>query len=200
MAEALAARGYHVIAVARTVGGLEELDDRIKAAGGAATLVPLDLTNEDGLRQVCRSIHDRWGHVDVLVHAAIHAPPLCPLPHMDEKDMDKSIAINMRATARLIANVAPLLKAAQDPLAVFFDDPAKAKKFHTTYGFSKEAQIRLVRSWQEESVSTGPRVVIATPEPMPTALRARFYPGEDRDALAPTTQEAGRIMDEIFPS
>jgi len=100
MAEALAERGYHVIALARTVGALEELDDRITAKGGAATLVPVDITSDDAMAQICKSIHDRWGHVDVLVHAAIHAPPLAPLEFFDGKDLDKTIATNIRATER----------------------------------------------------------------------------------------------------
>lgn len=197
MAEALSEQGYHVIALARTVGALEELDDRIQARGGAATLAPVDLTNEDAMRQICRSIYDRWGKLDLLIHCAIHAPPLSPVSHIDEKDLDKTLAGNIRATSRLIANTEPLLKAAQGAKAVFFNDPVKAEKFHGAYGLSKAAQMRLARSWQAESAKTGPEVLVLTPNPMPTATRARFYPGEDRSKLADPRSEAMRLLAEI---
>lgn len=196
-AEYLAAQGYHVIALARTTGALEELDDRIQAAGGAATLVPVDLTNDDAMRQICRSIFDRWGKLDVLIHAAIHAAPLCPVAHMDDKDMEKSVAGNIRATARLIANTEPLLKAAKGQ-AIFFNDPVKANRFHVTYGMTKAAQMRIARSWQDETKASGITVHILTPAPMPTATRARFYPGEDRAALTPCKDEAHRLLSDLF--
>lgn len=196
-AELLAANGYHVIALARTTGALEELDDRIQGAGGAATLVPVDLTNEDAMRQICRSIFDRWGKLDVLVHAAIHAAPLCPTSHMDEKDLDKSIAGNIRATSRLIVNTEPLLKAAKGH-AVFFDDAVKTKRFHATYGLTKDAQMRLATAWQDEAPASGITVHILEPNPMPTATRARFYPGEDRATLSPCKDEADRLLSPLI--
>lgn len=196
-AQYLAAQGYHVIALARTTGALEELDDRIQAQGGAATLVPVDLTNDDAMRQICRSIFDRWGKLDVVVHAAIHAPPLCPVSHMDEKDLDTSVASNIRATSRLIVNVEPLLKAAKG-LAVFFNDPVKADRFHATYGLTKAAQMRLARSFQDEAAASGIRVEVLTPAPMPTATRARFYPGEDRAKLTQCADEAKRLLSDLI--
>lgn len=198
MAEGLAKRGFHVIALARTVGGLEELDDRIQAAGGSATLAPVDLTNDDAMRQICRGVYDRWGKLDLLVHAAIHAPPLTPVSHIDEKDLDKTLALNIRATSRLIANTEPLLKAAGRATALFFNDPVKAEKFHGTYGLSKAAQMRLARSWAEEAAASGITVQVMTPAPMPTATRARFYPGENRDALTPCADEANRLLTEAL--
>ncbi len=196
-AEFLAAHGYHVIALARTTGALEELDDRIQAAGGSATLVPVDLTNDDAMRQICRSIFDRWGKLDLMVHAAIHAAPLCPTAHMDEKDMDKSIASNIRATSRLIVNTEPLLKAGKGQ-AVFFNDAVKSNRFHATYGMTKAAQMRIARSWQDEAAASGITVHIKDPKPMPTATRARFYPGEDRDALTPCKDEAERLLSDLI--
>ena len=192
-AEHLAAHGYHIVALARTTGALEELDDRIQAKGGAATLVPVDISNDDAMRQICRSIFERWGKLDLLIHAAIHAPPLSPASHIDEKDLDKSIAGNIRATSRLIANIEPLLKAAKGQ-AVFFNDPVKSKRFHATYGLTKAAQMRLARSWQDEATASGITVHILEPAPMPTATRARFYPGEDRAALTPCADEAARLL------
>jgi len=192
-AELLAAHGYHIIALARTTGALEELDDRIQAKGGAATLVPVDLTNDDAMPQICRSIFERWGKLDLLVHAAIHAAPLCPASHIDAKDLQKSLTGNVTATAQLISNTEPLLKAAKGQ-AVFFNDPVKSKRFHATYGLTKAAQMRLARSWQDEATASGITVHILEPAPMPTATRARFYPGEDRAALTPCAAEAARLL------
>lgn len=191
LAEALAPT-HHIVTVARTVGALEELDDRIRAAGGQATLAPMDVTNADAMAQLCRSIHDRWGRADLWAHTAIHAAPLSPAPHIDAKAMAKSVAINVSATATLIAMVAPLLGA--DGRALFFDDARAGEKFFGAYGATKAAQMALVRSWQAETIRTGPRVEILTPAPLATALRARFFPGEDRAALAPPGEEATRLL------
>jgi NAD(P)-dependent dehydrogenase (short-subunit alcohol dehydrogenase family) len=196
LAEELASKGWHVVAVARTVGGLEELDDRVQAQSGpgALTLAPMDITNDDAMRHLCRSIHDRWGHLDLWVHTAIHAAPLAPTGHLDAKDWDKSIATNVRATGILIPMIDPLLRAAEQGTALFFDDPRAGTKFFGAYGASKAAQIALARSWQAESIRIGPRVLIETPAPMPTATRARFYPGEDRAPLTATRNEAERLV------
>lgn len=193
-AEALAA-SRPVVAVARTVGGLEELDDRIQAAGGTATLAPMDVTKADAMAQLCRSIHDRWGGISLWVHAAIHAPPLSPAPHIGAKDFATSMAVNVSATQTLITMVAPLL--GQDGRAVFFDDPHEDPKFFGAYGASKAAQITLARAWAAEGARIGPRVDIVTPRPMPTATRGRFFPGEDRDALARPADEAARLIAEL---
>jgi NAD(P)-dependent dehydrogenase (short-subunit alcohol dehydrogenase family) len=187
---------HHIIAVARTVGGLEELDDRIKAAGGQATLAPMDVTVPAAMQQLCRSIHDRWGRLDLWVHTAIHAAPLAPTSHLAEKDFDNSIAVNIRATARLIGYVAPLLGAGGR--AVFFDDPRAGDKFFGTYGSTKAAQIALARSWQAETARLGPEIRVLQPAPMPTALRGRFFPGENRDRLAAPSAEALRLLPQIL--
>lgn len=201
IAEQLALRGWQVVAVARTVGGLEELDDRVKAAGlpgaGGLTLAPMDVTKDDAMRHLCRSIHDRWGGLGLWVHAAIHAAPLAPAGHLDQKDWDKSLATNTRATGMLIPMVEPLLKAHQGT-ALFLDDPQAGKPFFGAYGATKAAQIALAQSWRTENARHGPRVVIATPAGMPTATRARFYPGEDRTKLADPRTEAARIIDALW--
>ena len=195
MAEELASKGWHVVAVARTTGGLEEVDDRAKSAGAtdALTLAPMDITNDDAMRHLCRSIFDRWGGLDLWVHAAIHAAPLAPAGHIDLKDWDKSVAINLRATGFLIPMVEPLLRARAGE-AIFLDDPRAGEKFFGAYGATKSGQIALARSWATESAKTGTKVTIATPAPMPTATRARFFPGEDRSPLTPPRKEAKRIL------
>lgn len=197
IAEVLATRGWHVVAVARTSGGLEDLDDRVKAlklpGAGALTLAPMDVTDDDAMRHLCRSVFDRWGGLGLWAHAAVHAAPLAPVASLDAKDWDRSLAINARATGSLIPMLEPLLRAHQGT-ALFFDDPRAGEKFFGAYGASKAAQIALAKSWQAETLRTGPRVVIATPSPMPTATRARFFPGEDRTRLADPRAEAARIL------
>lgn len=187
---------HHIIAVAKTVGALEELDDAIQAAGGAATLAPMDITVDAAMQQLCRGIFDRWGKIDLWLHTAVHAAPLAPAGHIGPKDLTKSMAINVEATARLIAYVSPLL--GQTGKAVFFDDPRGGQQFFGAYGATKAAQIALASSWQAESVKTGPLVQILTPAPMPTATRARFYPGEDRSTLTEPMAEAARLLPQIL--
>lgn len=193
---------HHIVAVGRTTGALEELDDRVKAKGGAATLAPMDITNKDAMAQLCRSIYDRWGPgdeaspvVDIWVHAAVHAAPLAPAGHMDQKDWEKSIAVNVTATGLLIAFITPLL--GLKGRALFFDDARGGEKFFGAYGASKAAQIALARSWAAETVKTGPQVHILGPEPMNTATRARFFPGEDRSVLASAQDEAARLLAQV---
>ncbi|UWR27704.1 SDR family oxidoreductase [Sulfitobacter sp. S223] len=191
LAEALAPT-HHIIAVGRTVGALEELDDRIKAKGGSATLAPMDVTTSAAMQTLCRGIHDRWGGLDLWLHTAIHVAPLTPSDHIDAKDLEKSIASNITATATLINYVAPLLGEAGR--AVFFEDPVVGEKFFGSYGATKGAQIAIARSWQAETARIGPRVDILTPEPLPTATRARFFPGEDRATLTDIHAEAARLL------
>jgi NAD(P)-dependent dehydrogenase (short-subunit alcohol dehydrogenase family) len=187
---------HHIIAVAKTVGALEELDDAVQAAGGVATLAPMDITVDAAMQQLCRGIFDRWGKIDLWLHTAVHAAPLAPAGHIGPKDLTKSMAINVEATARLIAYVSPLL--GQTGKAVFFDEPRGGQQFFGAYGATKAAQIALASSWQAESVKTGPLVQILTPAPMPTATRARFYPGEDRSTLTEPMAEAARLLPQIL--
>lgn len=203
LAEALGARGWHIVALARTTGALEELDDRIKAKGGSATLVPVDITNDDAMRQICLSIYERWGKVDLWAHCAVHVPPLSPAGHVAAKDWDKTINVTVRATGALIPLIEPLLRPSPRGTALFFDDPSwhdgdGVTKFFAAYGASKAAQIAFARAWAAENAGLAakgaPRVIIDTPAPMPTATRARFFPGEDTSALTPCAAEAERIL------
>lgn len=182
----------HVVAVARTTGALEELDDRIRAAGGSATLAPMDITNPQAMAQLCRSVYDRWGGLALWCHTAVHAAQLTPAAHLDDSAWERSVACNVTATGRLIPAIAPLL--GETGQAVFFDDPRAGQKFFGAYGATKAAQIALARSWQAETVRTGPRVHVLSPNPMATATRARFFPGEDRGPLADPHEEARRLL------
>ncbi len=196
IASELGAQGWHVLAVARTVGGLEELDDRIQRAGGSAPLAPLNITDDKAMEHLAQSIAARWGQLGLWVHAAVHAAPLAPAGHVDGKDFDKSVATNLRATATLIPLIEPLLRAGQGT-ALFLDDPRGGEKFFGAYGATKAGQMALVRSWQAECAKTGPRVLILEPAPTATATRARFFPGEDRTVLADIHDEARRLIAQL---
>lgn len=198
LAESLAPE-YHIVAVAKTTGALEELDDRIKAKGGQATLAPMDITNPDAMAHLCRGIYDRWGHLDLWAHTAVYAQLLSPADHMDPKDLDRTINTNVTATGKLIPMVSPLLQMAPGQTDVlFFDDPHAGEQFFGAYGAAKAAQIAMAKSWQAEAAKTSraPRIHILTPAPMPTATRARFYPGEDKATLTHPRDEAQRLLRE----
>ncbi len=183
---------HHIIAVSRTVGALEELDDQIKKSGGSSTLAPVDLTDENAVAQLCRSIFERWGKVRLWAHTAIHAAPLGPVMTIDNKDWEKSVTNNVTALAKLIPMVSPLLE--QDSKAIFFEDSTIMKKFSSIYGATKSSQMHLVKTWQYECKSTGPQIYVLQPNPMPTAVRARFYPGENRKNLQSVEIEAKRLV------
>lgn len=195
VARALGARGVQVAAVARTVGGLEELADAITAAGGPEpVLVPLALTDEAGLRRLCLALHERWGRLDLVVHCAAHAAPLAPAPYIADKDFDLSLAVNFRGTERLITMLHPLLAAAPDGHFIHVDDDQAGAPLFGNYGATKAGAAAVVRSWAAECARTGPRVSLFQPRPMPTALRARFHPGGDRNQLTSCAEEADRLV------
>ena len=187
---------HHIIAVARTVGGLEDLDDRIKSKNGTATLAPMDITNRDAMSQLFTSIFEKWGSIDFWAHTAIHAPPLSPLNTIDLGDLDKTIATNITATALLINFISPIIS--KEGNALFFDDPCNGKKFFGAYGSSKIAQMSLVQSWANECKNFGPNVTVFKPAPMKTALRARFFPGENKENLLSPKSEANRVLATLF--
>ena len=183
---------YHIIAVSRTIGALEALDDQIKKSGGSSTLVPIDLIDANAVAQLCRSIFDRWGKLRLWAHTAIHAAPLGPVNTIDSKDWEKSVTNNVTVLAKLIPMVSPLLQ--EDSKAIFFEDTTIMKKFSSVYGATKAAQIQIVKTWQDECKLTGPKIYVAQPNPMPTAVRARFYPGENRKELQSVEKEAKRLV------
>lgn len=187
VAAELAARGAHVIAVARTVGGLEELDDQIAKGPGGCTLTPMDITDDPGLERLGAAIHGRWGKVDLMVHCAAEAAPMSPAEHAAAKDFDKAMAVNARSCQRLIRVLDPLLKAADNAEAIFIEDAAPVgAKFNASYGASKAAARAIALSYAAENQKRGPKVWLAHPPAMPTALRARAHPGENTATLTPT--------------
>ena len=194
-AKALAAKGAHVIALARTVGALEELDDEIKAMGGEATLVPLDITDDKGLERLGGAIHQRWGRLDLWLHTAAEAAPFSPAQHAAEKDVAKAMKTNAIAAQRLIRVLDPLLRTSEAGEAIFCADPlAPGAKFNAAYGASKAAQAAIAASWAEECARGAIKVWSAQPPAMPTGLRARFHPGEDQSTLRRLDEVAGALL------
>jgi NAD(P)-dependent dehydrogenase (short-subunit alcohol dehydrogenase family) len=185
-AAALASAGAHVVAVARTEGALTELDDEIRSlTGQPATLVPMDIAEGDGLDQLGLALHERFGRLDVLVHAAAILGPLTPVGHLDPKHWDRVVAVNLTATFRLIRSMEPLLRKSDRPRAIFLTTgrAVRPKAFWGVYGATKAALENLVRAWADELEQTNIRAVLLDPTVMRTKMRAEAMPGEDPSEL-----------------
>ncbi|AWC24733.1 putative oxidoreductase YciK [Aminobacter sp. MSH1] len=201
-AKQLAAAGAHVIAVARTVGGLEELDDEIKAAGGQATLVPLDLTDMAGIDRLGGSIHERWGKLDILVANAAVLGVIAPIGHVEAKVFDKVMAVNVTGTWRLIRSVDPLLRLSDAGRAVIVTSNAahSARAFWAPYAASKAAAETLMRSWADETRNLKLRVNAFDPGRTRTAMRAQAVPGENPETLPHPSEVAAHILPMVDPA
>jgi len=178
----LARLGAHCVLTARTQGGLEATDDAIRATGGAATLFPLDLIREgEKLDMLGPSIVQRFGRLDIVVHAAGLLAKLTPVAHIMPQDWQEAVAVNLASSWRLIRTIDPPLRAAPAGRAVFLTDPvvAEPRAYWGLYGFGKAGQAHLARSWAEEVINTRLRVNLAEPGPVATKLRAMAMPGED---------------------
>jgi NAD(P)-dependent dehydrogenase (short-subunit alcohol dehydrogenase family) len=200
-ARALARQGAHIIAVARTQGGLEELDDEIRKDGGSATLVPLSVTDSDGIARLGAALHERHGKIDILVGNAGVAGPSSPLGHIDLKPWNDVIAVNITANFQLIRCMEPLLKASDAGRAVFITSGVanKAIAYLGPYAASKAALETLVRVWAAETASTPIRVNLFSPGPIRTRMRATVFPGEDPMTLDTPEQAAEFIVPMCAP-
>ncbi|MCP4383808.1 MAG: SDR family NAD(P)-dependent oxidoreductase [Hyphomicrobiales bacterium] len=178
---AIAAEGAHVVAIARTVGGLEELDDDIRAAGGSATLVPLDLTDFDAIDRLGASIYERWGKLDMVLGNAGLLGVITPLPHLEPKVLDEVMAVNVTANWRLIRSFDPLLRRSEAGRALFVTSGAARRRrpYWGTYSVSKAALEALVVTYAGELKQTTVRANLISPGPLRTHMRALAYPGED---------------------
>ena len=185
VARHLAAAGSHVVLIARTVGGLEEVDDQIRRLGGSATLVPLDLTEFDKIAQLGPSLFERFGRVDALVGAAAQLGQLSPVPHGDPKVWQRTIDIDLTANHRLLTNLHPLLAQSPSGRAVFVTaaEASGARPFWYAYAVAKAGLETMVRMYAEETRRTPIRANLVDPGPMRTRLRAQAFPGEAADAL-----------------
>ena len=211
---ALARAGAHIVAVARTQGALEELDDAIRQAGSSATLVPLNLTDYDAIDRLGAAINERWGRLDVLVGNAGILGNLAPLGHVPPKVWQQVMDINVTANWRLIRSLDPLLRRSDAGRAIFVTSGAahKARAYWGAYAVSKAALDVLVRTYAAENETTHVGAMLLNPGPLRTAMRYAAMPGEDPETLktpddlaplfvrlaSPDWTESGKLYD--FPS
>jgi NAD(P)-dependent dehydrogenase (short-subunit alcohol dehydrogenase family) len=198
----LAQAGAHVVAVARTVGGLEELDDQIKAAGGSATLVPLDIKDMDGIARLALALHDRYGRLDVLVGNAGVLGPLSPLGHVEPKDWNNILAVNITANWQLIRTMDPLLKAAPAGRAVFISSALSwlGRAYTGPYAASKAALNALVQVYAAETATTNVKVNAFNPGPTRTKMYASGWPGVDPETLPAPEEVVKALVPLCLPS
>jgi NAD(P)-dependent dehydrogenase (short-subunit alcohol dehydrogenase family) len=200
---ALAKAGAHVVAVARTEGGLVELDDEIRATTGhSATLVPLDVTDFDGLDRLGAALFERWKRLDILVGNAGLLGPLSPLGHVRPKDFEKVMAVNLTANWRLIRSLDPLLRLSDAGRAVFVTSGA-ARRFRAYWGpyaISKAALEALTATYAAECEGTAVRVNLFNPGPIRTRMRAEAMPGEDPETLQPPEAVVPGLLAMCAPS
>jgi len=198
----LAEAGAHIVAVARTVGGLEELDDKIKAAGSTATLVPLDVKDSDGIARLALALNERYGRLDVLVGNAGVLGPLSPLGHVEPKDWDNIFAVNVTANWQLIRTMDPLLKRASAGRAVFITSGLSwmARAYTGAYAASKAALEQLARVYAAECASSNVRINLFGPGPTRTRMYAGGWPGIDPETLPPPEQVAQAIVPLCLPA
>jgi NAD(P)-dependent dehydrogenase (short-subunit alcohol dehydrogenase family) len=195
---ALSNSGAHVILVARTTGALEELDDDVRARGGTATLVQLDLRKPERVDALGPSIFERWGKLDILVANAGVLGPLSPLPHITNDAWADVMEINLHANWRLIRTLDPLLRRSDAGRAIFVSSGAAAAKnaFWGPYAVSKAGLEALVKTYAHEIEETPVRANIINPGPIRTGMRAKAFPGEDPMTLA-TPEEIAPLFVEL---
>ncbi len=212
----LARRGAHVIALARTQGALEELDDAIRALGSEATLVPCDIKDFAALDRLGAAIHERWGKLDIFVGNAGILGPLTPIAHCDPEKWDQLFSVNVTANYRLLRSLDPLLKASDAGRVALLSSGvaqrANISAFWGPYAASKAALDAILRAYAAETMNvSNVRAMSVNPGPLRTKMRAAAMPGEDpatlrtpeefapkvADLCAPAWQETGKIYD--FP-
>jgi len=201
-AKGYAAAGAHVVAVARTVGGLEELDDAIRRVGGSATLVPLDLQDSPGIARLGEAIFKRWGKLDVFLANAGVLGQLSPLGHVPPKVWDEVMAVNVTANWRLVRSLDPLLRKSDAGRAIFMSSGAaqKCRPFWGPYSVSKAALEALARTYAGETKNTPVRVVVVDPGKTRTAMRAKAMPGEDPKTLPKPSEIVPHLVEIASPS
>lgn len=202
LAKELAKAGAHVVAVARTQGALEELDDEIRAEGGAATLVPLDITDGAAIDRLGGALYERFGRVDVLVGNAGVLGSITPLSHCSPKEWDKVMAVNVTANWRLIRSLEPLLKLSDAGRAVFLTSTVarKHRAFWGPYAVTKAALECMIGTWAKELEITKVKVNLLNPGPIRTKMRAHAMPGEDPETLDEPTVLVPALFEMISPA
>lgn len=201
MALALAREGAHVVIASRSVASLEDLDDEIRADGGAATILKLDLRDHDKLDQIGPLLFQRWGKLDIFVGAGAILGALSPLPHVTSDAWDAVIDINLTANWRLIRTLDPILKRS-DAARVLLATAGEASgelAYWGPYAVSKAGLETLARTYAVEVTNTDIRVTLLDPGPMRTGLRAKAFPGEDRARLADPADVAAFALPLLLP-
>jgi len=201
VAERFAAEGAHVVLVARTIGGLEEVDDRIRAAGGQATLIQQDLGDAAKLDMLGPAIYERFGRLDIFVANAGQLGTIGPMAHAVPKDWDRVLAVTVTANMRLIRTVDPLLRRSDAGRAIFVTDRVghQPTAYWSGYAAAKAALEMMARTWAAELNKTGVRVNLIAPGPVATELRAKAFPGEDPGTLRQPAAIAGAFVDLAAP-
>ncbi|WP_018390305.1 SDR family NAD(P)-dependent oxidoreductase [Ancylobacter sp. FA202] len=193
---ALAEAGAHVVALGRTSGALEELDDRIVKAGSTATLVPLDIKDGEGIDRLGGALYERFGKLDIFVGNAGVLGPMTPLAQVDPKEWTDTLAVNLTANWRLIRSLDPLLRLSTAGRAVMVSSGAahKARPFWGPYAVTKAAVEVLARTWaaEVENISSL-KINLINPGPIRTRMRAKAFPSEDPNTL-PTPEEVARAI------
>ena len=196
-AEALAAAGAHVVLTARDAKALETVEERIFAAGGQATIAPVDLAESDGIARLAAAISGRWPALDIMVHAAAVLPQLTPVGDIDQGSFSKAITANVLATQALIGAFGPLLKISSDARLIYLTSSVatEPRAYWGAYAASKAAAEVLVDCYAQEVRNTSAiRVAIVDPGATRTAMRARAYPGEDPASVKPPEEVAARLV------
>ena len=192
-AKLLAKKNIHILGIARTVGGLENLSDEIDEFKGFSTMIPLDITNENQLIALGKTIFEKWKKIDYFIHSAAVPAPLSPTVAISAKDFEQAMKTNVRATLNLIQIIDPLLRASDNGQALFVDDSNQGK-FLAAYAASKAANRSIINSYMLETKRLGPKVIIVEPLPMSTNLRAKFFPGENKAKLKSCLSQAKMII------
>jgi NAD(P)-dependent dehydrogenase (short-subunit alcohol dehydrogenase family) len=201
VAERFAAEGAHVVLAARTTGGLEEVDDRIRAAGGSATLVPFDLRDFIKIDELAAALYQRYGRLDILVGNAAAFGAFSPLGHIDPKLWDEVVALNLTANWRLIRAMDPLLRAAPAGRAIFVTSRLSrdAPPYYGPYAVSKAGLESLVRIYAGEVARTPVRVNLIDPGIVRTRLRAQIFPGENPAGVPAPESVTDAFLDLALP-
>lgn len=200
-AREFAKHGAHVIAVARTVGGLEELDDEIKADGGSATLVPLDLKDGDGIDRLGALLYERWGKLDIMIGNAGVLGAITPVSHLETKVFDEVMAVNVTANWRLIRSMDPLLKLSDAGRVIFITSGVARnhRPFWSAYSMSKAALETLAITYARENDKTAINTILVNPGPLRTSMRAQAMPGENPQMLKTPEDLAPHLIDLALP-
>jgi NAD(P)-dependent dehydrogenase (short-subunit alcohol dehydrogenase family) len=201
VAERFAREGAHLVLAGRTVGGLEETDDRVRAAGGSATLVPFDLRDFIKTDELAAALYERYGRLDILIGNAGEFGTFSPLGHIDPVLWGEVVDLNLTANWRLIRAMDPLLRAAEHGRAVFVTSAIArdALPYYGPYAVSKAGLETMVRIYAGEVARTGVRVNLIDPGPLRTRLRARIFPGENPTALTSPESVADAFLELVLP-